>query len=174
MRYYEIIKHMSTKFDLRLRMVELAEGKGISEAARVYATTRKGVRKWVKRYREHGLRGLMDESRAPKRIPHKMSGEEEQRIKALRERHPGWGARRLKERYHLKGSYMAVHRVIRHSGLIKKKKKRWRKRKDLRELKKKMSPFEKGQIDTKDLGDILNYWPMMRRLGLPRFEYKEE
>jgi len=45
------------------------------------------------------------------------------------------------------------------------------KRQDLREKKKRMSPFEKVQVDVKDLGDIDRYWPQMKRLGLPRYEY---
>lgn len=171
MIYYEIIKAMSNKFDFRLRMVQFAKEEGVSEAARVYGTTRKTVRKWVKRYEEYGLRRLEDEKKTPKRIPHKMSAKEEAKIIELRESHPGWGARRLKERYELEPSYMAIHRVLKQNGLIKKKKKRWRKRKDLRAIKAKMKPFEKGQVDTKDLQDILKYWPQMRSLKLPRYEY---
>jgi len=171
MRYYFLVKDMSNKFNFRLRMVQLAQKTSISEAARVYGTTRRTVRKWVYRYKAEGLEGLRDRSRAPHVIPHKMPGQAEERIRELRERHRRWGARRLKERYGLTGSYSAIHRVIKQAGLVKRKKKRWRKRKDLRELKKKMVPFEKGQVDTKDLSDILMYWPMMKELGLPRFEY---
>ena len=160
------------RFDLRLKMVELAQEKGISEAARVYRTTRKTVRKWLKRYEEGaGLEGLKERSRAPKNIPHKMTAEEEARIVELRKRHPSWGARRLKDRYGLEGGYTAINRVIKQNGLLKRKKKRWRNRKDLSELKKKMAFFENSQIDTKDLSDILQYWPLMKRLGLPRYEY---
>ena len=174
MKYYPIITEMSRegRFNLRLKIVELARQEGISEAARVYRTTRKTVRKWLRRYEEGaGLEGLREQSRAPKNIPHKMSAEEEERIVELRKRHPSWGARRLKERYGLKASIGAINRVLKQQGLIKKKKKRWRKRKDLRQLKKQMAFFENSQIDTKDLSDILAYWPLMRRLGLPRYEY---
>lgn len=34
-----------------------------------------------------------------------------------------------------------------------------------------MEFFENSQIDTKDLSDIYQYWPFMRTLGLPRYEY---
>lgn len=171
MRYYLLMKGMSNKFDFRLRMVQLAQRRGISEAARVYGTTRVTVRKWVYRYESEGLDGLRDRSRAPHVIPHKMSERQEERVRELRRRHRGWGARRLKERYGLAGSYGAIHRVIKQAGLVRRKKKRWRKRKDLRELKKKMAPFAKQQVDTKDLSDICTYWPMMKELDLPRFEY---
>ena len=61
--------------------------------------------------------------------------------------------------------------MIRQNGLIKPKHKRWRKRKDLSELKKKLGLFASSQIDTKDLSDIYQYWPLMKRLGLPRYQY---
>jgi len=172
MEYYWIIRRMSNKFDYRLKMVELAMKSGVSEAARVFGATRKTVRKWRDRYKAEGLRGLRDKSKAPHNIPHKMSVEEEAMIEDIRKRHKSkWGAIRLKQRYRISRSHTAIHRVIRQKDLIKKKKKRWVKRKDLRELKAKYEAFEKNQIDTKDLIDIYHYWPFMRGLRLPRYEY---
>ena len=48
MRYYELVRDMSNKFNLRLEIVRFARDYGISEAAREFKTTRKTVRKWVK------------------------------------------------------------------------------------------------------------------------------
>ncbi len=181
MKYYDLIRDMSNKFNYRLRMVEYALQNGISEAAREYKTTpaKGGVSKWVERYQEEGLEGLKDKKKTPKHIPHKLKPEDEARIVELRRDHPSWGSRRLIERYHVKGSHSAVNRVIKQNNLIKPKRKRWRKRKDLSELKKKMKFFEQSQIDTKNLSDIYQYWPFIdsfhslqvRRLRLPRFEY---
>ena len=171
MQYYQIIKGMSSKFNHRLKMIECALQHGISSASREYETTRKTVRKWVVRFKQEGLDGLKEKKRAPKHIPHKLKPEDEAKIIQLRQSHPSWGSRRLIDRYHVKGSHNAVNRVIKQNGLIKPKRKRWRKRKDLSELKKKMKFFENSQIDTKDLSDIYQYWPFMRRLRLPRFEY---
>jgi transposase-like protein len=171
MEYYQIIKDMSNRFNYRLRMVEHACQQGISSAAREYKTTRVTVRKWVRRYRQEGLGGLKDRKRTPGHIPHKLKPEEEGRIVELRQDHPSWGSRRLIDRYQVKGSHTAVHRVIKQNNLIKPKRKRWRKRKDLSELKKRMKFFESSQVDTKDLSDIYQYWPFMRKLGLPRYEY---
>jgi transposase len=50
-------------------MAELAEQRDISEAARVYGTTRKTVRKWVRRFKGEGLEGLKDRKKTPKSIP---------------------------------------------------------------------------------------------------------
>ncbi len=171
MGYYWIMLRMSNKFDYRLKMVEHAQMHNITKAAKAFDTTRKTVRKWLRRYEQNGLKGLEDFSRAPKRIPHKMSDEDEANVVDLRENHPGWGAIRLKDRYKLPGSHTAIHRVFKQQGLVKKKKRKYRKRKDLSELKRKLRLCEKNQIDVKDLSDILKYWPLMRRLGLPRYEY---
>ena len=172
MGYYWIIRRMSNKFDYRLKMVEYAKMHSISEAAREFRTTRKTVSKWLYRYEEHGLEGLRDRPRSPKHIPHKMTKENEQLVEDLRKRHKcRWGAIRLKNRYRLTPSHTAIHRVIKQKGLIKPKKKRWKKRKDLRELKATYKAFQKNQIDVKDLSDIYHYWPFMRGLKLPRYEY---
>lgn len=160
-----------SKFNLRLNVIVKAKQTSISEAARFYGTTRKTVRRILRVYEAEGLSGLSDKKRAPKHIPHKMKREDELRIVELRKKHPSWGARRFKDRYQVAGSYMAIQRVIRQNNLVKRKRKRWRKRKDLSELKKKLNFFEKSQIDTKDLSDIYQYWPLMKRLGLPRYEY---
>lgn len=180
MKYYTIIKGMSSKkevrrrenlYSLRLNMVMWARKIGISQTAREYKTTRKTVRKWVRRYESRGLKGLENDSRAPHHIPHKTCKVLEERVIELRETHPRWGPYRLKEHYDLPISMKAISRIIRDAGLVRRRKKKWKKRRDLREVKKRYKPFEHIQMDTKDLSDIEKYWPQMRRLGLPRYEH---
>jgi transposase len=171
MEYYWLMKRMSNVFDYRLKMVEYAIKYGKSAASREFRTTRKTVRKWAGRYEQNGLEGLKDLPKAPKHIPHKMSLEKEAEIVAIREGHPAWGAYRIKNLYDVAGGQSAIHRVMKQAGLIRRKKRRWRKRKDLSELKKKLTFFEKSQVDVKDLSDIYQYWPFMKRLSLPRYEY---
>lgn len=170
MQYYNLIKDMS-KYNLRFNMIQKAKQTNISEAARYYGTTRKTVRKWLKRVQGHGLVGLRDKSRAPKHIPHKMCECNEDRIVELRKEHPAWGSRRFKDLYGVPGSPGAIHRVIKQNRLLRIKKRRWRRRKNLSALKKNLKFFEKSQIDTKDLSDIYKYWPYMKQLKLPRYEY---
>jgi transposase len=52
-------------------MVLEALAKGIKPTARMFHAQVKTVRKWVNRYRERGVAGLKELSRAPKHIPHK-------------------------------------------------------------------------------------------------------
>jgi len=169
MTYYQMIRGVS-KFDLRLQMVERSEEVGISQTAREYRTTRNTVRKWRERYRQEGLRGLADRSRAPQRIPHKTPKEMEDKVIELRRSHPAWGPERLKLQFELPISTKAIARIIRQAGLTRRRKKKWRKKRDLREEKKKLRALEFIQLDTKDLSDIEKYWPQMRRLGLPRYQ----
>lgn len=172
MRYYELVKDMSNKFNLRLEIVRFARDYGISEAAREFKTTRKTVRKWVVRYAADHTQGLSDRKRAPHRIPHKMSPEDEARVVKLREDHKRkWGPYRLKQHYGLKASENAIGRVIRQKGLMKKRRKKWQRRQDLREKKANMRVFEKMQVDTKDLQDIPEYYEQMVRHRLPKFKY---
>ena len=171
MRYYDLMKDMAIKFNLRLEMVLAAREHGVSEVARRYQTTRKTISKWSQRYKDHGLDGLKNQKRTPKRIPHKMNRENEEKIIKLRKKLHTFGARPLKNHLGIEYSHTAVHRVLKQNGLVKPKRKRWKKRKNLSELKKAYAFFEKSQIDTKDISDILPYWPLMRRLGLPRYEY---
>lgn len=171
LRYYALMKDMATKFNLRLEMVIHAGEHGLSDTARVYKTTRMTVRKWRDRHILHGLDGLKDQKRIPKSIPHKMDKETEAKVIQARLRLHTFGARPLKDRLGINYSHTAIHRVLKQNGLCDKRKRRHRKRKDLSDLKKAFAFFERSQIDTKDLSDILNYWPLMRRLGLPRYEY---
>lgn len=170
MKYYSLVKDMS-KYNLRYNLITKAKEISISESARYYGTTRKTVRKWLRRVEKQGLSGLNDKSRAPKRIPHRMDECQEDIIVSLRKDHPGWGARRFKYLYGIEGAYSAIHRVIKQNNLVKPKRRRWRKRKDLSQLKKKLNFFQRSQIDTKDLIDIYKYWPYIRQLKLPRYEY---
>ncbi len=92
-------------------------------------------------------------------------------ILSLRDKHPSWGAKRLKLRYKLKYSHTAINRVLRQNGRIKKKKRKHIKKKELQEIKRKYKVFEYNQIDVKDLSDIPQYWVYMKRLNLPRYQY---
>ncbi len=168
---YEDVSHPMSRFNRRLELVTKARESSMAEAARVFKTTRVTVRRWVEHYAAEGLSGLQDHSRAPHHIPHKLPAVAAEQIVARRQSHGAWGARRLKERFDLPGSVTAIHRVLKHADLVGRKKRRWRRRKDLSAIKKTYALFAHCQLDTKDLSDIVAYWPLMKRLGLPRYEH---
>ena len=169
--YYTMIRSGNHKFDLRIHMVRYAMQHGIKAVARALSCSRNTVRKWLYRFEEEGPKGLVDRSRAPKRIPHKTSLEEEKKVIAQRKRTPGFGAERLKREFGLKPGVCAIKRIIRQNGLARRRKKKYQKKRDLREIKAKYKPLRRLQIDVKYLNDIPNYWTPMKDLGLPEYQY---
>ena len=169
-KYYQVVKDMKTKFNFRFHVVEYARTHSISEAAREFQTTRKTVRKWVKRFEMRDLKALEDKSKAPHSCPHKLTELHENRIQITRDKHPQWGPKRLKTFARLPYGTSSIYRVLKERKLCGKKKK-YEKKRDLREWKKKhFSVFQKFQIDVKHLYDIPEYYPVMKLLGLPQYE----
>jgi transposase-like protein len=88
-------------FALRHQLVQFARTKGIKAAARHFGCFRNTVRKWSRRFQDQGNAGLRSQSRAPKSCPHKTKDALENRVVALRNKSPGFGARRLIEEFGL-------------------------------------------------------------------------
>ncbi|MBU0716792.1 MAG: helix-turn-helix domain-containing protein [Planctomycetes bacterium] len=170
MRYSEIVMAESSKIALRYQMVRVSREEGVSEAGRRFGASRRTVRKWRDRFEAEGMAGLKDRSRAPKRIGHKSPKEVEDRVLSLRDRYPGWGVDRMGLYFDLGCSRSAASRILRQAGRTRRRRKK-RNRNDLRKEKARLAPFEKIQIDTKDLSDIGRYREGMWRAGLPRYQY---
>jgi transposase InsO family protein len=68
----------------------------MAELCRKYEISRESGYKWVKRSRMEGEGGLEDRSRAPSRHPNQTASSIEQQLLHLRQRHPTWGARKLR------------------------------------------------------------------------------
>jgi transposase InsO family protein len=84
----------------RSEFVRLAsvEGQEFSEACSRFGISRKTGYKWMNRFREEGESGLADRSRRPKKSPDKSSKKTESMVVKLREKHPRWGGRKLRQR----------------------------------------------------------------------------
>ena len=163
--------NQADKFDLRLRMVKHALAYGVKPTARVFDTTPKTVRKWLGRYRQERLAGLNELPRIPLNCPHKTSSAWARKIVHLRKQFPFKGAKRLKREHHLPCSHEAVRRILHEHGLIRKRRKKHKRKKDLSRIKKKWKLFGQFSTDTKDLKDIPHYWPQMKRLALPNYQF---
>jgi transposase InsO family protein len=78
---------------------------------------------WLKRYRECERIGELAElSRRPHRSPNQTGAEQEQRVLALRQQYPDWGARKLIEllkREQLELPRITVHRILLRNGLVR-------------------------------------------------------
>ena len=171
--YCNMIKSKDKGFvyGVRLQMVRDALEKGIKPAMRAYGVSRNTVRKWLRRYQDGGTTGMVERSRAPHHIPHKKGKEVEEEVLSHRESKPGWGARRLKRDFDIGCSHGAISRILKEHGKIGPRKKKKKVRRDLREMKDKYRAFERNCIDTKHLYDIPVYWPQMKALGLPVYQY---
>ena len=167
-------KDVSMKFELRLKLVQLAAEVGIKPAARRLGCQPKTVRKWLRRWQgdHHSRQALADRSRAPKFCPHKISGALERLIVRERQKAPCLGPQRLRDFCAIPAGCGAIARVLRQHGLARKRKKKHEKKRDLRELKARFKPFEEIQVDTKHLYDIPFYVEQLwRNPHWPRFEY---
>ena len=99
-----------------------------------------------------------------------MPEELEERIVEIRKQRPYLGAQRIKEEYGISASVMAIHRVLREHGLVRPRKRKYRVKRDLREVKKKLKAFERVQVDVKELQDIPVYYPYIVQ-GFPRYQF---
>jgi len=162
------------KFDQRLQIVRYADEHGIKPAVEHFAVTRKTVRTWLRRWRadNRAPRSLQDRSRAPKTCPHKTSRKIEQMILQARKEAPCLGAHRLKDFCQIPASVGAISRILRQHNLTRRRKKKYQKKRDMREAKARFNPFEENQVDVKYLNDIPFYVKQMwRNPDLPRFQY---
>lgn len=84
---------------------------------------------------------------------------------------PSYGGMRLKDEFELKPSVGAIKRILKQKELTRKPRKKHQKKNDLRQIKQKYKPFRRLQVDVKYLKDIPNYYPQMKQLGLPEYQY---
>jgi len=165
------MKGKADKYDLRLRMVRHAKQAGIKPTAELFDTTPKTVRKWVRRYEQERLAGLNELPRIPLSCPHKTDAALERKVVALRKQYPFKGAKRLKREHHLPCSHEAIRRILNEHGLIKKRPKKHKRKKDLAAVKATWPLFGQITADTKDLKDIPHYWLQMKSMRLPKYQF---
>ncbi len=162
---------MKNAYNHRLRLVEAVRERGIKPTARLFATSALTVRKWWRRYQQHGPSGLKEHSRAPHHHPQKTPPAIEEQVLALRQKLPTFGAARLKREFDLPLSHMAMQRIWREHGLRKPRKKKYQRKQDLAHIKAQWALFQQISADTKDLDDIPQYWLQAQRLALPPIQY---
>ncbi|MFA5498783.1 MAG: helix-turn-helix domain-containing protein, partial [Candidatus Cloacimonadia bacterium] len=168
--YKDIIKLIDqiSKQKYRKSLVDVALKYGISEAARQFNTTRKTVRKWVKRYEEGGYEALKNSNRSKRTS--KVPAEVKEKIIETRKTYKSWGAYRIRVQMDLTHSLTTIHRILVEEGLIKKKKKKYQRRKDMSEIRKQYGPFEKIQVDIKYLTDIPEIALFLRWNNMPLYQ----
>lgn len=110
----------------------LERGERMTDLCREYGISRKTGYKFLDRYQKLGPIGLYDESRAPIAIPHRTTQELRNWIIEWKERHPTWGAKKIKAELDRdpKGlripSFQTVHSILLKAGYVKRRKQRCR------------------------------------------------
>lgn len=117
------------------------------------------------------MSGLNDKRDVPRNIPHKTSESQKRYIVKCRNKVPCYGPRRLRLFFGIKASEGSIKRILREHDLTRRKRKKYQRRNDLREEKAKYKALGHHQEDTKHLSDIPKYWPQMKMLGLPKYQY---
>jgi putative transposase len=84
----------------RFRFIEdwRSEDWTMAELSRFYGVSRATAYKWLARYQAGGLDGLREQSRASHSHPNQLAAEMEDLVIAMRERHPSWGAPKIRAR----------------------------------------------------------------------------
>ena len=148
------------------------ETENISLVAKEFCTTRQTVRKWIKRF-SGAIGSLKNCSKAPKNPYRRMDQRTEELLVQFRKEHPSLGYDYI-HHYLLEKeckeipSKSSVYAIWRKQGLLPRRYKKHEKNKDLREVKSRYRPFEKMQIDVKELRDIPNILDQSLALGLQK------
>ena len=163
--------------EARKQLIETYKQTGsISRTARLFHTSRRVVRKWLRRYHQLGEEGLRDLSRRPKTCPNKTQPEVEAAVVRTRAL-TGYGPRRLAA--YLKGlgvnlSPHTIRHILRRNGLVQKRRRRatiypaiwaWEQ----------SNPFNLMQVDVKDIRDKRALGTALcdhlAKRGLPRYQW---
>ena len=171
--YQDLLKDIREPIHIRLAMVRrYEETKNISLVAKEFKTTRVTVRKWIRRF-NGAMSSLRNVSKAPKNPYRQLSEYTERLLIEFRKKYPSLGYDYI--HYYLMEnnakeipSKASVYAIWHKYGLLRKCYKKYEKKKDLRAIKAKYKPFEKIQIDVKELRDIPNYLEQSLALGIKR------
>jgi len=96
--------------------------KSFSALCQEFNISRPTGRLWLQRYREQGIGGIAERSRAPLRRPTQTASTREAEVIALRQRYPDWGARKLQvmlARDGIELTRSTIHRILLRYGLVR-------------------------------------------------------
>ncbi|MGB9721075.1 MAG: helix-turn-helix domain-containing protein [bacterium] len=183
--YYQRILDSKCPSAVRKQIVDVYNStRNISFVARFFKTTRKTVRKIIRRYESEGADGLKDRSRRPHQTPKAISPALEAKIVALRKcqklRPRGekielrLGQERIRWFLAQHGIFVSVstiNRVLHKYGLIKPRLKKWQKRRVITQYRKSLKPFTLWQVDVKYLRDVPNLYGLILDGVIPAYQY---
>jgi len=117
--------------DERLRFIaRLLEGEKMAPLCREFGISRVTGYKIYNRYRDSGLDGLNDRSRAPYRQANRLPYQVEKTILGIKKEHPTWGARKIRDKLLRQYTMIkppavsTVHAVLDRNGMVKRRKRK--------------------------------------------------
>jgi transposase len=99
-------------------MVQYAERYGIKPAARVFNTTPKTVKKWLRRKEEFSSDWMIDQRELSRPRRPRISKSARRQAIDLKKKHRSWGAMKIKREYKLKISDKAMRKIWKEEGLM--------------------------------------------------------
>jgi len=103
---------------IRAVLLYLEHGKEPSEICFSLGISLSTFWRWVRAHRERGPSGLGPRKPGPPLGKNSIGKRLENRILSLKQKHPSWGARRIKYQYNLSCHWRTVHRVIKRHGML--------------------------------------------------------
>ena len=122
-------------------------GKEAVDICEMYNISIRTFRRWTSAYKTSGIRGLQLKKPGPDGSTSSISRNLEQKIVRLKQKHPSWGARRIKYQYDISCHWRTVHRVI-------------KRRQMLVRIKPKPQPsrrFQRSHVDSMWQGDTFHF-----------------
>lgn len=169
--YCEILKDSPNPYHFRIKLVQYAVKHGIKATAKYYSCSRNTIRKWSRRWRTEGTKGLCNKSRKPMHSPNRTPKEMEDKVMELRNQLKKISGKRLKMEFGIPLHPSTIYRIYTAHEDPKKPWKKHKKKQDLRRIKQNLKIFEKIQIDIKDLYDIPYYYQQAIHTKLPRYQF---
>src|SRR3990167_4787705 len=171
-KYYHVMKDSKDKKQWRYQMVHKALEIGVKPAARLFQTFSSVVRKWLKRFKTEGYRGLADRSHKPHHSPRETPKYMKEQLVALKGKYKRLGAEQVRVLENLSQAPKTMRKIWREAGIPSRKRpKKHVTKNNLRAVKKLFQLFEHSMEDTKDLLDIPEYYLQAKILNLPKVQY---
>ncbi|HID04120.1 MAG TPA: transposase, partial [Desulfobacterales bacterium] len=172
--YYQLYRNSKDPVQYRVEIVKEAQKHGIKPTARAFRTTPKTVRKWVQRFEEEKKPGLRDRSRKPKHSPKQMKRYWYYKVQDVCNQAQKMNKRItavwIQRKHTVPYSTNTILKVMKKTGFMPQKRRKYQRKRDLREIKRQMKAFEKVQVDIKYLDDIPEFYGAYTVFHLPRYQ----
>ncbi len=117
-KYFTHVRLQEDLRSLRYYMVQYAERYGIKPAARVFNTTPKTVKKWLRRKEKISSDWMVDQRELSRPRRSRISENARRQAIELKRKHKSWGAMKIKKEYKLKISDKAMRKIWKEEGLM--------------------------------------------------------